>query len=185
MAVIRSLAAQGLTMLIVTHEMKFARDVSTRVFYMDQGVIYEDGTPEQVFGHPVTDRCQAFVLGLKTFHCGITTKSFDFIGAATDIDNFARKQLLSARQSLKFQQIFEELCVACILPRLPEERCHVDFRAMCSEDGSECRAVISWTGEAFDPMREGDEISVKLALNRTKDHSYAYTDGKNTVKVLF
>lgn len=185
LAVIRGLAAQGLTMLIVTHEMKFARDVSTRVFYMDQGVIYEDGTPEQVFGHPVTDRCQAFVLGLKAFHCGITTKSFDFIGAATDIDNFARKQLLSARQSLKFQQIFEELCVACILPRLPEERCHVDFRAMCSEDGSECRAVISWTGEAFDPMREGDEISVKLALNRTKDHSYAYADGKNTVKVLF
>lgn len=185
LAVIRGLATQGLTMLIVTHEMKFARDVSTRVFYMDQGVIYEDGTPEQVFGHPATDRCQAFVLRLKTYHCGITTKDFDFIGAATDIDSFARKQLLSAQQSLKFQQIFEELCVACILPRLPEESCRVDFVAMCSEDGSECRTVISWSGEAFDPVREGDEISVKLALSRTKDHSYEYADGKNTVKVLF
>ena len=155
LSVIRGLATQGLTMLIVTHEMKFARDVSTRVFYMDQGVIYEDGTPEQVFDRPKTDRCQAFVLRLKTFHCEITTKDFDFIGAATDIDNFARKQLLSTQQSLKFQQIFEELCVACILPQLPEEDCHVDFGAMCSEDGGECRAVISWPGEAFDQCGRG------------------------------
>lgn len=185
LSVIRGLAGQGLTMLIVTHEMKFARDVSTRVFYMDQGVIYEDGTPEQVFGHPKTDRCQAFVLRLKTYYCEITTKDFDFIGAAADIDSFARKQLLSAQQSLKFQQIFEELCVACILPRLPEQACHVNFGAMCSEDGGECRAIISWSGEAFDPMQKGDEISMKLALSRTRDHSYEYTDGKNTVSVLF
>ena len=185
LAVIRGLATQGLTMLIVTHEMKFARDVSTRVFYMDQGVIYEDGTPEQVFGHPKTDRCQAFVLRLKTYRCEITTRDFDFIGAATEIDNFARRQLLSAQQSLKFQQIFEELCVSCILPHLPEENCRVDFGAMCSEDGSECRAVISWPGEAFDPIRQGDEISVKLALSRTQDHAYEYAGGNNTVTVLF
>ena len=185
LAVIRGLATQGLTMLIVTHEMKFARDVSTRVFYMDQGVIYEDGTPEQVFGHPKTDRCQAFVLRLKTYRCEITTRDFDFIGAATEIDNFARRQLLSAQQSLKFQQIFEELCVACILPHLPEGSCHVHFGAMCSEDGSECRAVISWPGEAFDPIRQGDEISVKLALSRTQDHAYEYAGGNNTVTVLF
>lgn len=185
LSVIRSLATQGLTMLIVTHEMKFARDVSTRVFYMDQGVIYEDGAPEQVFGHPQTDRCQAFVLRLKSYHCEITTKDFDFIGTATDIDNFARKQILSVRQSLKFQQIFEELCVACILPKLPEDSCHVDFVAMCSEDGGECRAAISWTGEAFDPIQQGDKISVKLALSRTKDHAYQYADGKNSIQIFF
>jgi polar amino acid transport system ATP-binding protein len=49
LSVIRTLAQEGLTMMIVTHEMKFARDVSTRVLYMDEGVIYEDGTPEQIF----------------------------------------------------------------------------------------------------------------------------------------
>ena len=138
-----------------------------------------------MFGHPKTDRCQAFVLRLKTYRCTITTKDFDFIGASTDIDSFARKQLLSAQQSLKFQQIFEELCVSCVLPQLPEAGCHVDFVAACSEDGSECRVVLTWSGEAFDPLQQGEEISVKLALNRTKDHSYEYADGKNTVKILF
>ena len=53
LSVIRQLAKSGLTMLIVTHEMRFARDVSTRIFFMNEGIIYEDGTPEQIFEHPV------------------------------------------------------------------------------------------------------------------------------------
>ena len=52
LAVIRKLAREGMTMMIVTHEMKFARDVSTRVFYMDEGVIFEEGPPEQIFRQP-------------------------------------------------------------------------------------------------------------------------------------
>ncbi|ABI69038.1 amino acid ABC transporter ATP-binding protein [Syntrophomonas wolfei] len=51
-AVIRKLAADGLTMMIVTHEMKFARDVSSRVFYMDEKGIYEDGSPAQSLIYP-------------------------------------------------------------------------------------------------------------------------------------
>lgn len=54
--VIRELADQGMTMLIVTHEMKFARDVSNRIFYMDEGGIYEEGSPEQIFEHPVREK---------------------------------------------------------------------------------------------------------------------------------
>ncbi len=185
LAVIRSLAEQGLTMLIVTHEMKFARDVSTRVFYMDQGIVYEEGTPDQVFDHPKTDRCRAFVHRLKTLHLDIASKEFDFIGAATDIDRFVRKQLLSAQQSLKYQQIFEELCVTSILPILPENGCQLSFDALCSEDGSECEAVIRWTGEEFDPLTQGDELSAALAVSRTKRSAHAYADGVNTVTVVF
>ena len=49
LSVITNLAKTGLTMLIVTHEMRFAREVSSRVFYMDEGIIYEEGTPEEIF----------------------------------------------------------------------------------------------------------------------------------------
>ena len=79
LAVIRKLASQGLTMMIVTHEMRFARDVSTRIFYMDQGVIYEDGTPEQIFDHPAKDRTRAFVKRLKVLPFSITSPDYDFI----------------------------------------------------------------------------------------------------------
>ena len=185
LAVIRTLAEQGLTMLIVTHEMKFARDVSTRVFYMDEGVVYEEGTPEQVFDAPRTDRCRAFVHRLKTLHLEIASREFDFIGAAADIDRFARKQVLSARQSLKYQQIFEELCVTSILPTLPDDGCDLSFDAFCGEDGGECEAVIRWKGEAFDPLTQGDELSAALTVSRTKSSGHTYADGVNTVTIVF
>ncbi len=59
--VIRALAEEGRTMLIVTHEMGFARDVSTRAVFLHQGLIEEEGPPAQVFGDPVSDRCRQFV----------------------------------------------------------------------------------------------------------------------------
>ena len=61
LAVIKDLAKTGMTMLIVTHEMGFARDVSTRVFYMDEGVVYEDGTPADIFNAPKKPKTVDFV----------------------------------------------------------------------------------------------------------------------------
>lgn len=62
--VILGLAEQGRTMIIVTHEMQFARAVADRVLFLDEGVIKEEGTPDQFFDHPETERAKAF---LKTF----------------------------------------------------------------------------------------------------------------------
>ena len=58
--VIRDLAEEGRTMLIVTHEMRFARDVSNRVLFLHQGQVEEEGPPEQIFGAPVSARCREF-----------------------------------------------------------------------------------------------------------------------------
>ena len=57
----QELAKSGLTMIIVTHEMEFARDVSDRVIFMDKGVIAEEGTPEQIFEHPQQERTKEFL----------------------------------------------------------------------------------------------------------------------------
>jgi octopine/nopaline transport system ATP-binding protein len=59
--VIRALAEEGRTMLIVTHEMAFARDVSSRAVFLHQGVVEEEGEPARVFGDPVSERCRQFV----------------------------------------------------------------------------------------------------------------------------
>lgn len=58
--VIRNVAKKGMTMAIVTHEMKFAREVGTRMIFLDKGVIIEDGTPEEVMDHPKTERAKQF-----------------------------------------------------------------------------------------------------------------------------
>ena len=57
----QDLAKSGLTMIIVTHEMEFARDVADRVIFMDKGVIAEEGTPEQIFEHPQQERTTEFL----------------------------------------------------------------------------------------------------------------------------
>ncbi|MBR8660496.1 amino acid ABC transporter ATP-binding protein [Anoxybacillus sediminis] len=61
LGVMKDLAREGMTMIVVTHEMGFAREVSDRVIFMDQGVIVEEGTPEQIFSSPRNDRLRAFL----------------------------------------------------------------------------------------------------------------------------
>ena len=62
--VMRDLAKSGMTMIVVTHEMSFARDVSDHVVFMDGGVVYEQGTPEKIFDHPDRERTREFLQGM-------------------------------------------------------------------------------------------------------------------------
>ena len=59
--VMKQLAAEGMTMAIVTHEMGFAKEVADRVIFMDGGVIIEEGTPDEIFGSPKSDRLKNFL----------------------------------------------------------------------------------------------------------------------------
>jgi polar amino acid transport system ATP-binding protein len=59
--VMRQLAREGMTMMVVTHEMSFAREVADRVVFMDDGVVVEEGPPSQVLGEPRTERARRFL----------------------------------------------------------------------------------------------------------------------------
>ena len=59
--VMKSLAKEGMTMVVVTHEMAFAREVASRVIFMDEGNIIEEGTPSEIFDHPKSERTKAFL----------------------------------------------------------------------------------------------------------------------------
>ncbi len=65
--VMKKLAESGLTMLIVTHEMEFAKDVADRVIFMDKGLIVEEGSPEEIFNNPNNERTKAFLNVLKSY----------------------------------------------------------------------------------------------------------------------
>ena len=59
--VMKELARQGMTMVVVTHEMGFAREVGNRVLFMDNGLIVEEGSPVEIFEHPKSDRLKVFL----------------------------------------------------------------------------------------------------------------------------
>ena len=98
LSVIRQLANEGMTMLIVTHEMKFARDVSTRIFFMYDGFIHEDGSPQQVFEAPVHSATKAFIQRIRKEVFVIDGPDFDFLGMYSAMAAFCHKYNISHKQ---------------------------------------------------------------------------------------
>ena len=97
LSVIRQLAKEGMTMLIVTHEMKFARDVSTRIFFMYDGYIHEDGTPKQIFEHPHRSATKAFVQRIRKEVFEVMGNDFDFLDMESRIRQFCIKYNIAAK----------------------------------------------------------------------------------------
>ena len=98
LSVIRQLAQEGMTMLIVTHEMKFAHDVSTRIFFMYDGYIHEDGSPSQIFENPVHSATKAFIQRIRKEVFEIGSSDFDFLGMHSTIGAFCHKYDISEKE---------------------------------------------------------------------------------------
>ena len=175
LAVIRSLARQGLTMMIVTHEMKFARDVSTRVFYMDQGIVYEEGTPEQIFDNPRKERTRQFIRRLKVFEETISSRDFDFIGINSRMEEFGRRHMMPQRIINGMQVVFEELCVQTIMPHMADDFL-LQISVEYSDENSTASMRIRYSGDHFNPLERGDELSLMLVRNVAGDISYRVID---------
>ena len=172
-AVIRDLAKQGTTMIIVTHEMKFAREVCNRVFYMDQGGVYEDGPPEQIFDNPQKERTRQFIRHLKVLEYSITSKNFDFIGFNTQIEEFGRKHRISQRSIYNIQAFIEEMCVQIILPQL-QDSFEMLVTIEYSEEHNDADVIIRYGGGAFDPTKTDNVLSLLLAKKATAEIVYQY-----------
>ena len=121
LSVIKKLAGEGLTMLIVTHEMHFARDVSNRVFFMDEGIIYEEGTPEEIFNAPKKDKTRQFINRLQVLEMMIGKAGFDTAEQFTRIEQFGLRHMISRRIVNRMLTVVEELCIQVILPMLDRD----------------------------------------------------------------
>ena len=98
LSVMRQLAKEGLTMLIVTHEMRFARDVSSRIFFMYDGYIHEDGTPEQIFEHPVHSATKAFVQRIHKLVFEVDGPDYDMLSVHSQMAAFCHKYNIAAKR---------------------------------------------------------------------------------------
>ena len=119
LSVISNLAKTGLTMLIVTHEMRLARGVSSRIFFMDQGGIHEDGTPEQIFEHPQSERTRSFINRVRSWEYTVTA-NVDFYEMMAGLENFCRLQFMGKKALNDCQLSVEEMVTGYLLPALRE-----------------------------------------------------------------
>lgn len=126
LSVIRQLAGQGMTMVIVTHEMLFARDVSTRIFFMNEGVIYEEGSPEVIFNKPLKPATTAFINKIRGINIPLTSRDCDFPGIESAIDNFSLKYVIDGSVTARVKTIVRDM-VTEVLPMDREVVLHVDY----------------------------------------------------------
>ena len=173
-AVIRDLARKGLTMMIVTHEMSFAREIANRVFYMDEGGVYEEGTPEEIFDHPKKEKTIRFIRQLKVHEARITSRDFDFIGLMTELEEFGRKHQISQKTIYRMQMVFEEMCMQILLPKMPEKFA-LQVTSSYSQKDEKATMQIRYSGKAFDPADEDNALSMKLVENAAEHIEYLST----------
>ena len=186
LSVIRSLAKEGMTMMIVTHEMKFARDVSNRVFYMDEGGIYEDGTPQQIFENPLKEKTRIFIKRLKQLSLEITSPDFDFISFISQIEQFGRDNLLSPAIIRNLQLAFEELVIQNIVGKLDYDNdgFPINVGIEYSETDASAEMTITYGGDRYDPFADGDELSVMIVKKLAASAQYSY-ETENRIAVKF
>ena len=183
-AVMKRLAKEGMTMVVVTHDMWLAKMVSSRVLYMDQGVIYEEGTPEEIFEHPKEDRTRRFINGLDVLQKSFRKNTLDYLGLLSEIRAFALQKMLAPRLLYALESLMEELYLQVILPVLEEET-QVDFSLEYAEKRGSLELRFLWNGRKVNPLPDMDEITRKLVEHAAGTVSYRYTkDGSNEVRAL-
>ena len=185
LSIIRSLAGQGMTMMIVTHEMRFARDVSNRVFYMDEGGIYEEGTPEEIFDHPEKEKTRIFIRRLKTLELEVLSPTLDYAEVIDKIRKFCRDTMQEASVSRNMMLCFEEIAVQNIIRKSGKDASiyPVRIEAEYSEADGTNTMNFTWGGEEYDPIAGGDDLSSTIVRGIVKDIRYS-RDEKNHLEVL-
>lgn len=177
LAVIRRLSKEGMTMIIVTHEMEFARNISSRVLYMDEGIIYEEGTPEQIFDNPQKEKTKAFINRIRSFDFHLTSADYDLYAIQSEIKTFCDKHFLSHKVSAFTQLVAEEILV--LQPQINDLHLQLSY----SEKAGLISLICESPGDPENPLEDEDDIGLKIILGRCQDATYRYTDGRNILNV--
>jgi len=184
LAVIRRLAKEGMTMAIVTHEMEIARNIASRVFYMDEGLIYEEGPPEQIFENPQKEKTKAFINRVRSFRYHIATPDYDLYAMNAEIEAFCEKHVLPKKVRHNVLLLLEEL-LAMINPA--NNWSEIDICLAYSEKYDSLMLTIESGGEEFNPLQESDladDIGSIIVNSLGEKLEYERVDGKNIVSLI-
>ncbi len=171
LAVMRGLAERGLTMLVVTHEMSFAHDVSSRVFYMDRGEVWEQGTPEQVFEHPKRPETHSFVFRVRSWDWEIRDVDYDFPAMQNSLAVFCARHYLGASMANACMVAVEELVAQRLVPlarRLGTSDPGLRLRIVLSNEfarpvlEADCKALVAVGATSRDLSATNDKISATM-----------------------
>ena len=176
LSVMTRLARDGMTMIVVTHEMRFAQQVSSRVLFFSDGVIYEDGTPEQLFDHPQRELTRKFIRQIHETTFLIESEHSDLYAMMAQMEQFCQRYNLTYKQTQRVIHVIDELLF--ILGTVPGTRLTLSY----TEQNEELSFVVSYP-QPIDPAvlsKEENELSVSFLRHFSRNISI---EG-NTLRLL-
>ena len=154
---------------------EFAKEISNRVLYMDEGGIYEDGTPQQIFDNPKRDKTRQFIKCLKVLELTISSHDFDFLEINTLIEEFAIKNDIAPKMRNALLSLFEELCLQIILPVLENPNIKILIEYSKADESSTFN--IKYNGKKFDINDTTNDIALSIVKGRASNFEYQFVDG--------
>ncbi len=197
LAMMRMLAKDNMTMLIVTHEMNFAREVSDRVLFFADGGIYEQGSPEKIFDSPEREKTIAFIHKLKHFTFEIRERNFDLMALHGGIHAFAERYGIAKKLAYRLQLSCEELIYEIISGAYTQNQ-EPDIFAEISYSESDNRTDIAFEFKSdlrFNPFElelelepESDSdahLGIVMLRKIASDLRYEFANNVNRIEIEF
>ena len=175
-AVIKSLTTTGKTMIIVTHDMEFAKSIAHRVFFMNEGIIYEEGTPDEIFNHPKRDKTRQFVQGLKVLNLTIESNHYDFLESTSQIESYCQKNQIPNEKAYHLQALFEEVCDQILIPEMGEV--NIRFNVEYSPNKDTLTITIQYGDKPFDIHNANNQLALNLIKGLTESMVYTPLDSE-------
>lgn len=184
--IIRKIADKDMTIVIVSDELSYVHDISTKVVYIENGAICEVGTPAQIFDNPAGEKTKAFINRSRKLNLEIVNSGYDFLGFTSELDRFARNLQLPERIVRNVQLIFEEVVSQNLVPY--SEAYYniypITITAIYSEAEECLRLQISCSGMQFNPIEDSSDISTLIVEKLSADARYSYVNGTNCIDVV-
>ena len=187
LAIIRKLTKMGLTMIIVTHEMGFARDMANRVLYIDEGGVYEEGTPSEIFDNPQKEKTKAFITKLKTFNYEIHSLGFDVVAMNAAIEIFCQKYNIKTEQIYHIQLLLEELTMEIFEQCYKTKKPDINFTISYADETEAISILLTYNADEFNPFEfaedDMDHLGMILVSKFSREREYLFKDGQNKINI--
>ena len=175
LSVVKDLTDRGLTMIVVTHEPRFAKEASSRVFFMYGGEIWEEGTPKQIFEKPLRPETHDFVFRVRSWEYAINSLSFDLPGMVASLQVYCAHQFLGIRATNACESIVEEIVIRQLVEvarRRGISNPNIRAELFAGEGGVDISLKVDYRTllQTGDPFAEGgvDEFSRALVMGRVQ-----------------
>ena len=181
--VLKNLAKTGTTMVIVTHSMELAKSISSRVFYLDEGTLYEEGTAHEIFENPKKPKTREFINRAKILELDFASKDFDFVSILTEAMQFADKNEIPLALKKSMRAVMEEFLIMSAR-WLGRENIRVHTKLSYQPKEEKLSLIIGYTGKPMDARKDlestdEDDKNISKAIIRLNVLGFDYTYTKD------